>query len=463
MNWQIVACLAGVGMAIGGGGWGARASAQPVKPVAADAHVEPAAQAPAAPLDWKTLEAPLLLNHRQLTGRGMGTLGPGFVKAGEAYFDHHQPAQYIIFQAVAVPPQGKEAEPFYAMYVARLLRDDAGHVTGLDMPIQISPEHSANTCGWFHPTIPWRVLFGSTLTTPVEDTKSGFQVGTRKYVWMFPKEMNVVYRDLKPVHRELSGATAGNIPSTPEGWQGPVAALVDTPNYDAECSWSKDGRFVLYAHVRDEPTHGRPDADIWVYDTKTGQHHEIVHGEGYDGGPFFSPDGKMICYRSDRRGDDLLQLFVAELKFDADGVPVGVEREHQITDDQNVNWAPYWHPSGKFLVYGSSAMGHQNYEVFAIEVDPAKSASELRKRRVTFANGADVLPVFSDDGKLMMWTAQRGPTVEGETKPSSQVWVAEVNPAPGGFSDPAHLFDNPPEQRPETVSGPSPAAHPTNK
>lgn len=474
MNRQIVACLAGLGGLglvfggdlaaglLGSGAALAQTGAEPAKPAAPAGHDVPAAPPAALPLDWKTLESPLLLNHRQLTQREHSMQGPGFIKAGEAYFDHQQPPKYIIFQATVVPPAGEDPEPFYAMYVARLLRDESGRITGLDEPIRISPEKSANTCGWFHPSIPWRVLFGSTMTTPSEDTKAGFQVGTRKYVWMFPKEMNVVFRDLRPVHRELTAPTATELPPTPAGWQGPIGTLVDLPNYDAECSWSKDGRFVLYAHVRDEPTHGRPDADIWVYDTQTRKNHEIVRGEGYDGGPFFSPDGKMICYRSDRRGDDLLQLFIAELKFDSDGVPVGVEREHQITDDQNVSWAPYWHPSGKFLVYGTSAIAHSNYEIFAIEVDPTKSASELRKRRVTFASGADVLPVFSDDGKLMMWTAQRGPMVSGETKPSSQLWIADVNPAAGGFSDPSHLFDNLPDQRPEGAGGASPAAHPTN-
>ena len=38
--------------------------------------------------------------------------------------------------------------------------------------------------------------------------------------------------------------------------------------------------------------------------------------------PFFSPDGKRLCYRSDRRGDDLLQIFVSELAFDHLDAPV---------------------------------------------------------------------------------------------------------------------------------------------
>jgi hypothetical protein len=486
MDRIIVAAWTGVGLAVVGGlggvgGLGASSTAwaqppsQPAAPAAAspaaakpqqpaDPSANPAAPAP-VDLDWKLLESPLLLNHRQITQREHNMKGPGFLKAGEAYFDHHQPPKYIIFQATVVPPQGVEPDPFYAMYVARLLRESEKSTVfaALDEPIRISAEKSANTCGWFHPTIPWRVLFGSTLTAPAEEKAAGFQVGTRKYVWMFPKEMEVVTRDLRPVHRELTDPTATTPPAVPAGFEGAITKVIERPNYDAECSWSKDGRFVLYAHVRDEPTHGRPDADIWVYDTKTNKSHELVKGEGYDGGPFFSPDGKMICYRSDRRGDDLLQLFVAVLKFDADGVPVGIESEHQITDDQHVNWAPYWHPSGKFLVYGSSGVAHSNYEIFAVEVDLKKSATELRKRRVTFASGADVLPVFSDDGKYMMWTAQRGPMVAGETKPSSQLWIAEVNTAPGGFTDPEHLFDNLPDQRPEGQPAAAPAAHPTNK
>ncbi len=47
--------------------------------------------------------------------------------------------------------------------------------------------------------------------------------------------------------------------------------------------------------------------------------------------------------------------------------------------------------------------------------------------RITHAEGFDGLPVFSRDGKTMIWCAQRGPLAEGEGRPSSQVWVAEFN------------------------------------
>jgi hypothetical protein len=395
----------------------------------AQEHAAAPAQ-PEPPLDWKTLEAPILTRHVQLTSRDQ------FVKAGEAYFSPD--ARWIIFQAVPVPEAGKEPDPFYSMYVAKLTRDGSGHLTGTEKPILISPPGSANTCGWFNPKEPGRVLFGSTLVKPAEDQKAGFQVGTRKYVWLFPQEMEVCTRVVPEVFIDENAGASPHFPAHDVM----VTPLFSRPDYDAECSYSADGRFVLYAHVReDKKTEGRADADIWIYDTKTQQQHAIVTADGYDGGPFFSPDGKRICYRSDRKLNDLLQLFVADLKFDKDGVPVGIEREYQITDNSQVNWAPFWHPSGKFLVYGTSEISHANYEVFAIEIDDAKlkadskarAADTLRRKRITSANGADILPVFSPDGKVMMWTAQRGPMIDGESKPSSQIWAAEFNAAALSF------------------------------
>jgi TolB protein len=382
---------------------------------------------PRTPLDWRALEAPVLSHHVQLTSRDV------FLKAGEAYFDPG--ANWIIFQAVPVPGEGHDPDPFYSMYVAKLTRGGDGRVSGIEKPILVSAPGSANTCGWFHPRSPGTILFGSTIEPPATDQRSGFQVGTRTYMWLFPQEMEIVSTTVRQVFIEAAGK---NPPYLPKG-QTPARPVFSRPDYDAECSYSADGRFILYAHVReDRKTGGRADADIWVYDTQTGKHHALVTADGYDGGPFFSPDGKRVCYRSDRALNDLLQLFVADLRFDEAGVPVGVSREYQITDNGQVNWAPYWHPSGNFLVYGTSEVGHWNYEVFAIEIDDSKlradgpgnrAAETLRRCRVTRADGADVLPVFSPDGKLMMWTAQRGAMKEGEQKPSSQLWIAEFDPA----------------------------------
>ncbi len=94
-----------------------------------------------------------------------------------------------------------------------------------------------------------------------------------------------------------------------------------------------------------------------------------------------------------------------------------------MTDNTHVNWAPYWHPSGRHIAYATSEIGHDNYEVFLIDADAGDERSPTkygtRRRRVTRAEGFDGLPVFDAQGARMMWTSQRGP------ERSSQVWIAD--------------------------------------
>jgi Tol biopolymer transport system component len=92
-----------------------------------------------------------------------------------------------------------------------------------------------------------------------------------------------------------------------------------------------------------------------------------------------------------------------------------------VTNDGAVNWAPYFSPNGKVIVYASSRVGHDNYEILAVPVPSDRDAPLGQPRRVTHADGADLLPAISPDGKLLMWTSQRGP---GR---SSQLWLADMS------------------------------------
>jgi len=284
----------------------------------------------------------------------------------------------------------------------------------------VSPVGSANTCGWFHPSDKY-LIFGSTLGPPSEDNQPGYQRASGNYRWAFPSEMEIVFVELHRSHlsnlKRVITRAAATFPKI--GFT--------KPGYTAECSYSPDGRHILYAQVDEAKSNaiGRPDADLWVYDTQTEEHVALVEAEGYDGGPFFSPDGKWICYRSDRKGDNLLQLFVAELAYGDLGEITGISREIQLTDNGHVNWAPFWHPSGEYLVYASSQVSHGNYEVFALRFDAAEPEKKHEPVRITYASGFDGLPVFSADGKWMMWTAQRGEDRGPDGKASSQLWIAE--------------------------------------
>lgn len=363
------------------------------------------------PLDWRSEESGVLSEHVQLT------LDGEYLKAGEAYFNHD--ASWIIFQAVKNPgPRGGTAYTDYSMFAAPLVRDAAGRITGLGETVDLMHNGSANTCGWWHPTEPGLILFGSTLKAPKAKDQPGYQRGTGQYKWAFPVEMEIVTT-------RLAETDSGFTMSEPE-------ALFHRDGYDAEGSWSPDGRHVLYANVDTKKSEalGRPDADIWAYDTQTGLHSILIEAAGYDGGPFFSPDGNWITYRSDRRGDDLLQLFIAELEYDESGRITGITREVQLTDNQHVNWAPYWHPSGRFLIYTTSEVSHRNYEVFAIPAldEAGGPVTNSVPIRVTSATGFDGLSVFSPDGSLMMWTSQRAGAGRGDAKAASQVWIGRLDP-----------------------------------
>ena len=344
--------------------------------------------------DWRVDEASNLVDPVQLT------FNDRFVKAGESYFSPD--GERVIFQAVE-QVEGEPPADFYAMFVADLVRDDLGRTRSIENIRRISPEGSANTCGWFHPVDPDIVIFGTTMEPPSDETPPGYQRGSGRYRWQFPPEMRIVATDL-----DVNDGTVETLD--------PLVG--DGTSYVAEGSFSPDGRHLLYTSL--EAGQG----DIFVKDLATGITVHLVAAPGYDGGPFFSPDGRRIVYRSDRHANNLLQVFVSDLAFDDAGTIVGIEREIQVTDDGHVNWCPFWHPDGRHLVYATSAVGHRNYEVFQVDAagDGTTSPPSMKYgtglRRVTFGPGADVLPAFNSDGREMMWTCKRGPSN------TSQLWVA---------------------------------------
>lgn len=323
-------------------------------------------------------------------------LTEGFDRAGEAYFSPDM--KWIVFQAA---PRG---EQHYQMYLARLIWE-GDILAGAGKPIRISPPQSRNTCGYFSPD-GISLIFASTAgkEDPNEPT-SGYQRQGHHYRWDFPTGMEI-YK----VRRALvdgTWATQGK----PIDWT--KHALTDNNVYDAEGSFSPDGKWICFTSMRSG------DGDIYVMRADGSDPVRITTTPGYDGGPFFSPDGKRLLYRSDRKHNDLLQVFVADLAFNEKGDITGVKAEHQLTDDGYVNWGPCWHPDGTHIIYATSRHGHTNYELYLMRDD----GSHLM--RITFTDGADILPVFSPDGKYLMWTSKR------PSNHTTQIFAARFKPPEG--------------------------------
>jgi Tol biopolymer transport system component len=311
--------------------------------------------------------------------------------------------QWIIFQAM---PRG---EAQYQMYVAPLrwegaggaAADDAAKAVSLGTPVRISPSPSRNTCGYFSPDGE-AIIFGSTAgKEKADEPTGGYQRQGGNYRWAFPTGMEIFRAEgwKKAVEMARPGEMV-DLAKTP---------LTNNDVYDAEGSYSPDGKWLCFTRGAGK------DADIYVMNADGSGAVPITKASGYDGGPFFAPDGKRLVYRSDRKGNDLLQVFVAELAIDAQGNLTGLGKEQQITDDGNVNWGPYWHPDGEHVVYATSIHGHQNYELYLMRDDGSG------KTRVTEAEGADVLPVFSPDGRYLMWSSKRTPDN------TTQIFIAKFN------------------------------------
>lgn len=218
-----------------------------------------------------------------------------------------------------------------------------------------------------------------------EDRKNNVR---RRYKWDFDPHMDIFEADLE-----------GNI----------LRRLTDAKGYDAEGAYSKDGKLIAFCSDRDG------DPDIYVMNADGSEVKQLTNAPGYDGGPFISPDGKWIVFRSDRNKTDHLQLFV----IGADG-----KNETQLTDTNGVNWGPYWHPTRPYLIWSgadhSDPTARPNYDLWMAKYEVEDGKFTLGKPiRVTDFAGADVLPVFSPDGKQLMWTSTRS------EDHSSQLFIAD--------------------------------------
>jgi len=309
--------------------------------------------------------------------------------------------------------------------------------------VRFPPPNSRNPCGFFSPDGK-DLIFASTAGKEVPDEPSaGFQRQGGNYRWAFPNGMEI-YR-AKDWQKDLAVQASFNIilktqeltpevavvpttqpavrefaiPTQPAAAAAavdqldlakPANRLTNNDAYDAEDAYSPDGKWIVFMSRR------TGDSEIWVMRSDGTHPVQITQAPGYDGGPYFSPDGKRLVYRSDRKGNDLLQIFVADLSFDDQGNIIGMKAEHQLTNDENVNWCPFWHPDGRHLIFATSRHGHQNYELYAMRDDGSHLA------RVTYTDGFDGLPAFSPDGKYVMWSAKR--TKDGTT----QLFLARFTP-----------------------------------
>ena len=311
-------------------------------------------------------------------------------RAGEGYWSPD--GRQLVFQSEREP-----GNPFYQIY---LMDMETGNTT------RVSPGIGKTTCSFINPST-GDILFASTHHDPrskqFQDEELKFRASgqERRYAWDYDPEMELY----------VSNRQTGSL-----------RRLTNRRGYDAEASYSPDGQWIVFASTRDAYDRNLSAAERKQLDTDPSYFAEIyimradadgsgvrrlTNVAGYDGGPFFSPDGKRIVWRRFNEAGLIADIWTMNL----DGT-----EPRQLTDFGAMSWAPYIHPSGEYLIFASNKLGFENFELFMVDIDGRKEPV-----RVTYTEGFDGLPVPSPDGRQLAWTSSRGGGREG------QIYLASWN------------------------------------
>jgi len=295
---------------------------------------------------------------------------------------------------------GENAEAYFSADNKWLIFQHAGEGVPCDRiymmpasggkPRQVSDGRGKTTCSYFFPKGD-RVLFSSTEGAGPECPPRPDR--SRGYVW--------------PVYGSYEIYTARR-----NGKR--LKKLTDSPGYDAEATITRDGKHIVFTSMRDG------DLDIYTMDANGKNVKRLTQELGYDGGPFWSADGKKIVYRAQHPANALyaqqyrnllkqglikpgnLEIWV--MKADGSG-------KHQVTHNRASNFAPFWHPDGKRIIFASNMAKPDSMEFDLYMVKEDGSGLE----RVTNHRAFDGFPMFSSDGKKLVWSSNRNQAKPHET------------------------------------------------
>ena len=315
-----------------------------------------------------------LRNVRQLTFGG---------ENAEAYFSFD--GERIIFQSTRPP---------YACDQNFTMKVDGSEVR------LVSTGKGRTTCGYFTPDGE-RIIYASThLGSPDCPPNPPRSMG---YVW--------------PLYRSFEIFSA-----KPDG--GDRRRLTSSDGYDAEGTISPDGRKIVFTSTRDG------DLEIYTMNLDGAGVVRLTDELGYDGGAFYSPDSQWIVYRARHPKDpDEIEAYkdliardlVKPEKLDIFVMKADGTGKTQITSNGFANFAPYFHPGGRRIIFASDMDNTNpripNFELYLINRDGTGL------RRITFDDAFDGFPMFSPDGKKLIWASNRHSNNPGETNVFIADWI----------------------------------------
>ena len=255
------------------------------------------------------------------------------------------------------------------------------NIDGSDVRL-VSTGKGKTTCAYFFPDGK-HILYSSThLASPECPPRPDHSKG---YVWGAYAAFQIFY-----------ATDAGEI----------LKQLTTGPGYNAEATLSADGKKIVFTSLREG------DLDVYAMNADGSDVKRLTRELGYDGGPFFSPDGRWIVYRGHhpkapedvtRYKELLSQELVEPMLMDLYVMRADGSRKRQITRLGGASFAPFFFPDSRRIIFASNYEnpGSSQFELYAIGRDGT------RLERLTFAGGFNSFPMFSPDGKKLVWASSR--------------------------------------------------------
>ncbi len=292
----------------------------------------------------------------------------------EAYWSPN--GKYLTFQS-DFKQWGVQCDQIFQLDIAKATTDTAYR------PKMISTSFGRTTCSYFMPNGKY-ILYASTHmgghacpAPPPADSK--------KYLWPLYPDFDIFIANKK-----------GKI----------IKQLTKETGYDAEATISPDGKKIVFTSDR------TGDLELYVMDIDGSNLKQVTTELGYDGGAFFSPDSKKLVFRASRPKteedvkeykDNLKNHLVAPTSMEIFTVNVDGTNLKQVTQLGKANWAPFYHPSGKKIIFASNHHAKRGYDFQLYIINEDGTGLEA----VTTQSIFNAFPIFSPDGKKLVWSSNR--------------------------------------------------------
>lgn len=199
--------------------------------------------------------------------------------------------------------------------------------------------------------------------------------------------------------------------------------LTNSPGYDAEATTSVDGKKIVFTSVRDG------DLDLYSMDADGRNVKRLTTSAGYDGGAFFSDDGNWIVYRASRPVTEAaivdFKSLLAKALIRPSRLEIRVMRsdgteDRQVTNNGVASFAPYFFRGGHDTIIFCSNLADpkgRNFDLWSVRSD----GTDLE--RLTYNPTFDGFPMFSPDGRKLVFCSNRHNAKPGETNVFLADWI----------------------------------------